>query len=59
MSIYDVDDKRHLDDLTKHDFIGETIFTLADVVTAGKSLTKKLSSASKWELNKSRVSVSK
>ena len=47
MSIYDVDDKKHLDDLTKHDFIGEASFTLADVVTSGKSLTKKLSSASK------------
>ena len=47
VSIYDVDDKRHLDDLTKHDFIGEAMFKLADIVTAGKSLTKKLSSASK------------
>ena len=47
VSIYDLDDKRHLDDLTKHDFLGEAVFTLADVVTAGRSLTKKLSSASK------------
>ena len=39
VAIYDVDDKQNLDDLTKHDFIGQAGFTLADVVTAGKSFT--------------------
>ena len=42
VAIYDVDDKRNLDDLTKHDLIGQAGFTLADVVTAGKSLTQPL-----------------
>jgi len=46
VEVYDVDDKRHLDDLSKHDFIGEAQFTLADVVTAGKTFTRKLTSSS-------------
>ena len=45
VSVYDVDDKKHLDDLTRHDFIGEATFTLADVVTSGTRLTKTLTSA--------------
>ena len=48
VAVYDVDDKKHIDDLSKHDFIGEAKFTLADVVTAGQVLTKQLTSASKY-----------
>lgn len=40
--IYDLDDKVKLDDLEKHDFLGLAEFKLADVLTAGKYLTKKL-----------------
>lgn len=42
VTIYDVDDKSSLDNLEKHDFLGEAEFKLADVVTAGKMLTKQL-----------------
>ena len=40
--IYDVDDKAKVDDLEKHDFLGLAEFKLANVLTAGKHLTKKL-----------------
>jgi len=49
VAVYDVDDKKHIDDLSRHDFIGEAKFTLADVVTAGQTLTRRLTSASKNE----------
>jgi len=45
--VYDADDQKHIDDLSKQEFIGEAMFKLADVVTAGKVLTKTLSSSSK------------
>ena len=35
--IYDVDDKANINDLEKHDFLGEADLKLADVLTAGKS----------------------
>ena len=47
--MYDADDQRHLDDLSKQEFIGEAEFKLADVVTAGKVLTKTLASSSEYE----------
>ena len=40
--IYDIDDKANIDDLEKHDFLGEADLKLADVLTAGKVLTKQL-----------------
>ena len=49
MAVYDADDQRHLDDLSKQEFIGEAEFKLADVVTAGKVLTKTLASSSEYE----------
>ena len=42
VAIYDLDDKVKLDDLEKQDFLGLAEFKLADVLTAGKCLTKKL-----------------
>lgn len=46
VALYDIDDKNKIDDLSKHDFIGEAEFILADVVTAGKVFTKELTSPS-------------
>ena len=40
--VYDVDDKAKIDDLEKHDFLGEADLKLANVLTAGKALTKPL-----------------
>ena len=48
VAVYDVDDKKHVDDLSRHDFIGEAQFRLSDVVTAGKVLTKRLTSSSEY-----------
>ncbi|XP_065898772.1 copine-9-like [Dysidea avara] len=42
-SVYDVDvSDKNIDNINKHDFIGEAEFTIADVVTAGKSFSKEL-----------------
>lgn len=46
VAVYDADDQKHIDDLSKQEFIGEAEFKLADVVTAGKVLTTTLSSSS-------------
>ncbi len=40
--VYDVDDRKHVDDARRHDLIGETECTLADIVTAGKQYTRNL-----------------
>lgn len=48
VAVYDTDDKKHVDDLSRHDFIGEAQFKLSDVVTAGKVLTKRLTSSSEY-----------
>jgi len=42
IAVYDLDDKVKMDDLLKHDFLGEAEFKLSDVVTAGKVLTRQL-----------------
>ena len=47
VAVYDVDDKWYIDDLTRHDFIGEAKFTLGEVVSAGRVFTKQLTSSSK------------
>lgn len=39
IAVYDLDDKVKMDDLLKHDFLGEAEFKLSNVVTAGKVLT--------------------
>ncbi len=41
-SVYDVDDRKHIDDVSKHDVIGEAECTLADIVTAGKEYSRSL-----------------
>lgn len=41
-TVYDVDDKKHLEDTKKHDRIGEMECTLADIVTAGKEYKRNL-----------------
>ena len=46
VAVYDVDDKKHLDDLSRQDFIGEAKFTLGEVVAAGQVFTRQLTSAS-------------
>ena len=48
VAVYDVDDKKHLDDLSRHDFIGEAKFTLGEVVAAGRVFTRQLTSASEY-----------
>lgn len=48
VAVYDVDDKRHIDDLSRHDFIGEAQFKLAEVVAAGQMFTRRLTSASEY-----------
>ena len=40
--VYDVDSERHIEDLSRHDLLGEAEFTLADVISAGQVLTKNL-----------------
>lgn len=42
VDVYDADDKKHLDDLSKQDYIGSARFLLAEVVTAGQVLSKSL-----------------
>lgn len=41
-AVYDVDDKRHIDIVSHHDFIGETECTLADIVTSGQRYNRSL-----------------
>ena len=43
--VYDVDDKKRVDDARKHDLIGSMECTLADVVTAGQQYTRNLRKA--------------
>ena len=38
--VYDVDDKRRVDDVSKHDFIGSLECTVADIVSAGQEYTR-------------------
>lgn len=40
--VYDVDDRNHVDDLNRHDLIGQMQCTLADVVTAGQQYSRTL-----------------
>ena len=40
--VYDVDDRKHLEDVKRHDLIGTTECTLADLVTAGQQYTRTL-----------------
>ena len=49
VAVYDVDDDKHVDDLSRHDFIGETQFTLGEVVAAGRVFTRQLTSTSEYD----------
>ena len=40
--VYDIDDKKHLEDTSKHDLIGLVECTLADIVTAGQEYKRTL-----------------
>ncbi len=40
--VYDIDSKKHLDDVSKHDLIGQLECTLADIVTAGQEYKRTL-----------------
>lgn len=41
-AVYDVDDKRHVDDTRRHDFIGVVECLLADIVAAGQQYKRTL-----------------
>lgn len=41
-AVYDVDDKRHVDDTRRHDFIGAVECSLADIVAAGQQYKRTL-----------------
>lgn len=40
--MYDVDDKHHVDDTRRHDFIGTVECSLADIVAAGQQYKRTL-----------------
>ena len=40
--VYDVDSEQHIADLSRHDLLGEVEVTLADIISAGQTLTKSL-----------------
>ena len=40
--VYDVDDRKHVEDTQRHDRIGEMECTLADIVTAGQQYQRTL-----------------
>ena len=49
--VYDVDDKKRVDDVKRHDLIGHMECTMADIVTAGQQYTRNLRKAGTgwWE----------
>ena len=42
VDVYDADDRKHIKDFSKQDYIGFAKFKLADVVTANEMLSKPL-----------------
>ena len=40
VEVYDCDDKKHIEDVSKQDYIGSAKFTLAEVLTGGEMLCK-------------------
>ena len=42
VDVYDCDDKKQVEDVSKHDYIGSARFTMAEVLTGGKMLCKSL-----------------
>jgi len=57
VDVYDADDKKHIDDLSKQDYIGSAKFTLAEVVTAGQMLLKPLKNKGKLKSNAVHVHI--
>lgn len=41
-SVFDVDDRKHLDDTSRHDLIGDMECSLADIVSAGQEYRRNL-----------------
>ena len=41
-AVYDVDDKHHIEDTSRHDFIGAVECSLADIVAAGQQYKRTL-----------------
>lgn len=41
-TVLDVDDRKHVDDVSRHDIIGGLECTLADIVTAGQQYKRTL-----------------
>lgn len=41
-AVYDIDSKKHIEDVSKHDFIGGLECSLADIVTAGQEYRRTL-----------------
>lgn len=46
--VLDVDDKKHVDDIGRHDLIGNMECTLADIVTAGQQYKRTLRDKGEW-----------
>ena len=42
VDVYDCDNNKHIEDISKHDYIGFARFTMAEVLTGGKMLRKPL-----------------
>lgn len=40
--VYDVDSELRIEDLSRHDLLGEVEVTLADIISAGQTLSKSL-----------------
>ena len=46
--VLDVDDTKHIDDVGRHDLIGEIECSLADIVTAGQQYKRTLREKGTW-----------
>ena len=40
--VYDVDSEKHIGDFSRHDLLGEMEVTLAEIISAGQTLSKSL-----------------
>lgn len=49
--VYDIDDKKKVDDVKRHDLIGQIECSMADVVTAGQEYTRTLRMPGSSELH--------
>lgn len=46
--VYDVDSELRIEDLSRHDLLGEVEVTLADIISAGQTLSKSLTVKGMW-----------